>query len=73
MAEDSIMRRVRELCLCCQDCGEFHRHYILSRETGEFVATQRGHCGSMRRRVRSDVGSGDLACQYFEMKEEEKL
>ena len=68
MAEDSIMRRVRELCLCCQDCKEFYRHYILS-ENGEYVAIQRGHCAGPHKRTRNDVGASDIACRYFEVKE----
>ena len=73
MAEDSIMRRVRELCLCCQDCKEFYRHYILDEDFGEYVAIQRGHCASPHKRTRNDVGASDIACRYFEMREGRKL
>lgn len=69
MTEPNIMQKVKELCLSCQDCKEFYRHYILAEETGEFVAIQRGHCGSMRRRGKNDVGASDVACRCFEPKE----
>ena len=62
-AEAENMQRVRAL----------YRHYILDEDFGEYVAIQRGHCASPHKRIRNDVGASDIACKYFEMKEEEKL
>ena len=72
-AEAENMQKVRALCLCCQDCKEFYRHYILDEDFGEYVAIQRGHCASPHKRTRNDVGASDIACRYFEMKEGRKL
>ena len=71
--EAENMQRVRALCLCCQDCKEFYRHYILDEDFGEYVAIQRGHCASPHKRIRNDVGASDIACKYFERKEGGKL
>ena len=60
---------VRELCLSCQDCERFIRHYIKLSGTGEYTPISRGHCASVRRRSRSSsVGASDLACNYIEPK-----
>ena len=67
--EPEIMQRVREMCLCCQDCAEFYRHYVFSGDTGEFMAIPRGHCASQYRRLRNDVGAGDIACRHFVMRD----
>lgn len=72
--EPEIMQRVRELCLSCQDCKYFMRHYIKSNVTRNsingFTPICRGHCMSTNRRIRSGIGASDAACQYFESREE---
>lgn len=62
---------VRELCLSCQDCKYFMRHYIKSstfrNNINGFTPICRGHCMRPGRRGRADVGAGDAACSSFEM------
>lgn len=64
---------VRELCLSCQDCKYFIRHYIQSSmyrtNINGFTPIGRGHCISPSRKIRSDVGASDTACMKFEIKE----
>ena len=71
--EPEIMQRVRELCLSCQDCKHFMRHYIQSSKASYningFTPICRGHCMNPNRRIRSDIGASDAACQNFESKE----
>ena len=72
--EPEIMQRVRELCLSCQDCKYFMRHYIQSSKASYningFTPICKGHCTSPDRKRRPDIGASDAACQYFEPKEE---
>lgn len=72
--ESEIMQKVRELCLSCQDCKHFMRHYIKSsiahHNINGFTPICRGHCMSTNRKIRSDIGASDAACQHFEPREE---
>lgn len=65
---------VRELCLSCQDCKHFMRHYIKSsmfnNNINGFTPICRGHCISPNRKNRSDIGASDAACVNFEMNKE---
>ena len=72
MTEPNIMQKVRELCLSCQDCKHFMRHYIKSSaypsSTNGFSPLTRGHCMSPNRR-RPSIAASDEACIHFEPKE----
>lgn len=72
--EPEIMQRVRELCLSCQDCKYFMRHYIRSSKASYnikgFTPISKGHCMSPDRKRSPYIGASDAACQYFESKEE---
>ena len=69
--KDSKEMIVRQLCLCCQDCEHFVRHYIKSdmftNNINGFTPICRGHCLKALRR--KEIGTNDPACQYFETKE----
>lgn len=68
---------VRELCLSCQDCKHFMRHYIKSSiftdSINGFTPICRGHCMNPTKRIKSDVGASDAACSKFEFNRSEDL